>query len=541
MQTNANFSLQTFQFSHTSYTQSSVNQKNAKEITNNQANSVPQSTINKDGNGQASNITSSTSLIGNHLSDFQKAVLDRALGTVAQIKDEMLKMWEDVFSSVTNKSSSNSTNTTMTLESFFNTSLEQRILGSGVSLSQGFSQSLEVSISGTIVASDGTQRQLDINIGISQSFVQNLQLNRSNATQNIPQGVNKKIIDPLVIDYEGNGTELSDTKMRFDLDSDGTPDQIATLKKGSGFLALDKNGDGKINDGNELFGTKSGDGFKDLSVYDSNGDGKIDKDDPIYDKLRIWTPDGNGEGKLVGLGEKGVGVIYLNPKESEELMKGESGDLLGIKRKSADFLFNNGNTGNIHHIDLVSEKIKDEAVQNQATNDAILGGQSISQILANKAYQGMGVSASNLPPNSIIPMFSALGNGITGLFERVPMASLTSLELKANITSLEVKMSFSLNSLQTASNGVSDKVSQIWAKVEANFAKIEATRDSFDRLYAKEEKQNKQNNLVDSLLKGFNEENLKEMNRLLFNPLESRIDAFKNSFNAQTIQKLLTT
>ena len=540
MQTNANFSLQTFQFSHTSYTQSSVNQKNAKEITNTQANSVPQSTINEDGNGQASNITSSTSLIGNHLSDFQKAVMDRALGTVAQIKDEMLKMWEDVFSSVANKSGNNSTNTTMTLESFFNTSLEQRILGSGISLSQGFSQSLEVSIQGTIVASDGTQRQLDINIGISQSFVQNLQLNRSNATQNIPQGVNKKIIDPLVIDYEGNGTELSDTKMRFDLDSDGTPDQIATLKKGSGFLALDKNGDGKINDGNELFGTKSGDGFKDLSVYDSNGDGKIDKDDPIYDKLRIWTPDGNGEGKLVGLGEKGVGVIYLNPKESEELMKGESGDLLGIKRKSADFLFNNGNTGNIHHIDLVSEKIKDEAVQNQATNDAILGGQSISQILANKAYQGMGVSASNLSQNSIIPMFSALGNGITGLFERVPMASLTSLELKANITSLEVKMSFSLNSLQTASNGVSDKVSQIWAKVEANFAKIEATRDSFDRLYAKEEKQNKQNNLVDSLLKGFNEENLKEMNRLLFNPLESRIDAFKNSLNLRNVHNLLS-
>ena len=539
MQTNANFSLQTFQFSHT-YSQSSVNQKNAKETINNQANSVPDSTINKDANGQASNITSSTSLSGNRLSDFQKAVLDRALGTVAQIKDEMLKMWEDVFSSVANKSSSNSTNTTMTLESFFNTSLEQRILGSGISLSQGFSQSLEVSISGTIVASDGTQKQLDINIGISQSFVQNLQISRPNATQNIPQGVNKKIVDPLVIDYEGNGTELSDTKMRFDLDSDGTPDQIATLKKGSGFLALDKNGDGKINDGNELFGTKSGDGFKDLSVYDSNGDGKIDKDDPIYDKLRIWTPDGNGEGKLVGLGEKGVGVIYLNPRESEELMKGESGDLLGIKRKTADFLFDNGNTGNIHHIDLVSEKIKNEAVQNQAQNDAILGGGSISQILANKAYQGMGVSASNLPQNSIIPMFSALGNGITGLFERVPMASLTSLELKANITSLEVKMSFSLNSLQTASNGVSDKVSQIWAKVEANFAKIEATRDSFDRLYAKEEKQNKQNNLVDSLLKGFNEENLKEMNRLLFNPLESRIDAFKNSRNLRNVHNLLS-
>lgn len=147
--------------------------------------------------------------------------------------------------------------------------------------------------------------------------MQNLQISSSNATK-IPEDVNKKVIDPLVIDYEGSGTELSDTKMRFDLDSDGTPDQISTLKKGSGFLALDKNGDGKINDGSELFGTQSGDGFKDLSIYDSNNDGKIDKDDPIYDKLRIWTPDANGEGQLVGLGEKGIGVIYLNAQESQE-------------------------------------------------------------------------------------------------------------------------------------------------------------------------------------------------------------------------------
>ena len=534
MQTNANFSLQTFQFSHT-YSQSSVNQKNAKETINNQANSVPDSTINKDANGQASNITSSTSLSGNRLSDFQKAIVDSALSKVSEIQDEMLKMWEDVFSSVANKSGSTS-NTSFSLETLFNSRLEQRILGSGISLSQGFSQSLEVSISGTIVASDGTRKQLDISIGISQSFMQNLQVSRSNATQNIPQGVNKKIVDPLVIDYEGNGTELSDTKMRFDLDSDGTPDQIATLKKGSGFLALDKNGDGKINDGNELFGAKSGDGFKDLSVYDSNGDGKIDKDDPIYDKLRIWTPDANGEGKLVGLGEKGVGVIYLNPRESEELMKGESGDLLGIKRKTADFLFDNGKNGNIHHIDLVSEKIKDEAVQNQAQNDAILGGGSISQILANKAYQGLNFSASSANLSFTQTSFSQADNGILnkifgegGILNGIANGNNTSL---AQISNLEIKISFSFSSLQSASNGVSDKVSKIWEKVEENFAKIEEAKESFNKL--------QQGNLVDSLLKRFDENSIKEMNRLLFNPLASNFDTFKASLNLRNIHNLLS-
>lgn len=204
---------------------------------------------------------------------------------------------------------------------------------------------MQVSIQGTIVASDGTKKQLDISIGISQSFMQNLQISGvGNNTQGNAQTPNQNVIDPLVIDYEGNGTELSDTKMQFDLDSDGTPDQIATLKKDLDSWRLTKTMMVKSMMA-VSFWNKKWDGFKDLSVYDSNKDGKIDKEDPIYDKLRIWTPDGNGEGKLVGLGEKDIGVIYLNPKESEELMRGENGDLLGIKRKSADFLFENGKDG----------------------------------------------------------------------------------------------------------------------------------------------------------------------------------------------------
>lgn len=511
----ASFSLSSLQASYTTTQWSAVKE----ELTNNQANSVPQSTINQDTRGSTTSIVASNSLLSDSLGDFQKTILNRALSKISEIQDEMMKTWEQLFPSANNGTSS-SQNTTITMSDLlYNKNFASQILGSGISLSQGFSRSLEISISGKMIGSDGIEKSLDLSISVSQSFMQNLQVSSSNATKNIPQGVNKKVIDPLVIDYEGSGTELSDTKMRFDLDSDGTPDQISTLKKGSGFLALDKNGDGKINDGSELFGTQSGDGFKDLSIYDSNNDGKIDKDDPIYDKLRIWTPDANGEGQLVGLGEKGIGVIYLNAQESQEMMRGENGDLLGIKQKTADYLREDGSSGQIHHIDLVSEKIKDEALQNQATNDAILGGQSISQILANKAYQGMGVSASILPQNSIIPMFSALGNGITGLFERVPMANLTSLELKANITSLEVKVSFSLNSLQTANNGVSQEASKIWNAVEDNFKKMEEMKEK-----------------MESAFKRFDE--FMQLNRLIFDPLENKDSVFK-SFNSNTLGKLL--
>lgn len=503
----ASFSLSSLQASYTTTQWSAVKE----ELTNNQANSVPQSTINQDAGGSTTSIVASNSLLGDRLGDFQKTILNRALSKISEIQDEMMKTWEQLFPSANNSTSSSQTTTITMSDLLYNKNFASQIIGSGISLSQGFSTSLEVSISGKIIGSDGIEKSLDLSISVSQSFMQNLQISSSNATK-IPEDVNKKVIDPLVIDYEGSGTELSDTKMRFDLDSDGTPDQISTLKKGSGFLALDKNGDGKINDGSELFGTQSGDGFKDLSIYDSNNDGKIDKYDPIYDKLRIWTPDANGEGQLVGLGEKGIGVIYLNAQESQEMMRGENGDLLGIKQKTADYLREDGSSGQIHHIDLVSEKIKDEAVLNQATNDAILanGGQSISQILANKAYQGMGVSASNLSPNSIIPMFSALGNGITELFERVPMASLTSLE---------VKVSFSLNSLQTANNGVSQEASKIWNAVEDNFKKMEEMKEK-----------------MESAFKRFDE--FMQLNRLIFDPLKNKDNVFK-SFNSNTLGKLL--
>ncbi|MBX7490858.1 hypothetical protein [Helicobacter turcicus] len=547
MQTGINFSsLRAFDFSHTSATMHlSVNQKNPKEETiNTKANSIPQSNIDKDANGQTSEVISNSSLNKGHLNDFQKVIIDNALEKVSQIKEEMLKMWEEVFGLKPSNSSSNSQTLNLSVESLLNTRLEQKILGSGISISQGFSQSLQVSIQGTIFANDGTKKQLDINIGISQSFVQNLQINgTSNNTQGIAQTPNKNIIDPLVIDYDGNGTELSDVKMHFDLDSDGTPNQIATLKKGSGFLALDKNNDGKINDGNELFGTKSGDGFKDLSIYDSNKDGKIDKEDPIYDKLRIWTPDGNGEGRLVGLGEKGIGVIYLNPQESEELMHGEKGNLLGIKRKSADFLFENGNSGKIHHIDLVSEQIKNNALENQAQNDMILGQSKLAQILANKAY-GANTSFQSTQMTFIQGNAYNLNTRSQGFLGNLENGILNGILNKSNISfaqisNLEVNISMSISSLQSGKNGVSFELSRMWVKLEDSFEKFQINEN---RANANKNDSKLTNNLVESLLEHF-ETSYKEINRLLFNPsnFKENTETFKEDIllNAMQFRKLL--
>lgn len=63
---------------------------------------------------------------------------------------------------------------------------------------------------------------------------------------------------------------LTERDFAFDIDLDGHADQIAFVGTGSGFLALDRNGDGEINDGSELFGPESGDGFAELAAYDLN-------------------------------------------------------------------------------------------------------------------------------------------------------------------------------------------------------------------------------------------------------------------------------
>lgn len=101
----------------------------------------------------------------------------------------------------------------------------------------------------------------------------------------------------------------------FDIDCDGVEDEISKLISGSGFLALDQNGDGIINDGSELFGTQSGNGFADLAKFDSDGNGFIDENDEIFDRLKIWCMDENGQPHLYSLKEKGVEQSALHTPE----------------------------------------------------------------------------------------------------------------------------------------------------------------------------------------------------------------------------------
>ncbi|MBP3421949.1 MAG: hypothetical protein J6K37_06750 [Lachnospiraceae bacterium] len=161
------------------------------------------------------------------------------------------------------------------------------------------------------------------------------------------------VTDPLMINLDSNVANITDMKFMFDIDADGHKEEVSLAGKGSGFLALDKNGDGKINDGSELFGTKSGDGFKDLAAYDEDGNGWIDEADSIFKKLKVWSKDENGKDILISLKKVDVGAIYLGNANTEFSMKsGIENQTDAIIRKTGVYLKESGGVGTVQHVDL---------------------------------------------------------------------------------------------------------------------------------------------------------------------------------------------
>ena len=211
---------------------------------------------------------------------------------------------------------------------------------------------------GTVRTKDGREINFNVNVNMSRRCEEYYR-----EELNVAQF---SLCDPLVINLDTDATELSDQTFYFDLDADGEEEEISMLK-GSGYLALDKNGDGVINDGSELFGTQNGDGFADLAQYDEDGNGWIDENDSIWSKLKIWCKDENGNDVLYKLSDKGVGAICLQNVSTDFTMQGDRKSQDGttnanatnaVVRKTGIFLYENGNVGTVQHVDMAAYAAK---------------------------------------------------------------------------------------------------------------------------------------------------------------------------------------
>ncbi|MDP2756945.1 MAG: hypothetical protein Q8O45_04950 [Desulfurivibrionaceae bacterium] len=204
-------------------------------------------------------------------------------------------------------------------------------------------ESLTFSATGQVVTTDGKTIDFQLQLAMQREFA---------ATNTVRiRGGDALLIDPLVINFNGKAAALSDMRFAFDLDGDGTTEQISGLAPGNGFLALDRNGDGRINNGLELFGPASGNGFAELARLDSDNNGWLDENDPLYAQLRVWMRDEAGNDSLTTLAQKNVGAILLRPVETPFALKNRENGVQGQLRETSIFLEENGGVGVVQEID----------------------------------------------------------------------------------------------------------------------------------------------------------------------------------------------
>ena len=204
------------------------------------------------------------------------------------------------------------------------------------------SESMTFASKGVVKTSDGRTIDFEMAMHMSRSYYEKSEF----AVQ-----IGERLQDPLVINLDGKGIAFGDETIRMDLTLNGEVDAFRMLAEGSGFLAIDANGNGTVDDGSELFGPTTGRGFVELAAHDEDGNQWIDESDAIFSSLKIWTVGAQGDKTLIGLKEAGVGAIFLGSVNSPYHIK-EGNHLVGKIRESGVYLKENGMAGAVHEIDL---------------------------------------------------------------------------------------------------------------------------------------------------------------------------------------------
>jgi hypothetical protein len=167
--------------------------------------------------------------------------------------------------------------------------------------------------------------------------------------------------DPLVVNFGGTAAQLLDQHFRFDLNNDGQQEDLPMLASGSGYLAFDRNGNGRIDAGNELFGPATNNGFAELALLDSDGNGWLDESDPLFKRLGIWRPS-NGDTtasttnatttQLSSLAENGIGALGLMHLATPFELRGAGNRDLGGVSASGIAITDAGKILSLQEIDL---------------------------------------------------------------------------------------------------------------------------------------------------------------------------------------------
>jgi hypothetical protein len=179
-------------------------------------------------------------------------------------------------------------------------------------------------------------------------------------------------ISPIVLDLDGDGVETTNVKdgAYFDHDGNGFAEQTGWAASDDGLLVMDRNNDGIINDGKELFGDqtilsngqRASNGFEALAELDDNHDGKIDASDAAFVNLKVWKDiDGDGYSSADELHTlEELGIESINTGYADTNITDAHGNTI---RQTGAFTKTDGATGNASDVWFQTDKAYTIALQ----------------------------------------------------------------------------------------------------------------------------------------------------------------------------------
>lgn len=165
----------------------------------------------------------------------------------------------------------------------------------------------------------------------------------------------QRVKDPLLINFSGTAPQLLDQTFHFDLDADGQNETLPLLASGSAYLVFDRNANGRVDSGKELFGPATDDGFGELAALDVDGNGWLDAADPAFHQLGVWRTASDDPSILQTLADAGIGALSTAHLATDLTLRGANQQALGALRSSGVALSENGQALALQHIDLIEK------------------------------------------------------------------------------------------------------------------------------------------------------------------------------------------
>ncbi|OHC64304.1 MAG: hypothetical protein A2045_02655 [Rhodocyclales bacterium GWA2_65_20] len=197
-------------------------------------------------------------------------------------------------------------------------------------------ESCTFAASGNVCLADGSTRQFEVGYRMERSE-RSTQVGRA------------EFKDPLAVDFGAPRNALG--SVAFDLDCDGKTENLRLPAGDAAMLFCDRNHNGTADDGSELFGPQSGDGFGELARLDGDGNGWIDGGDAAYADLMLWQIANDGANSVRSLAAAGIGALATASTATPFTLK-ENGATVGQVRSSSVWLGEKEGAGIVRQIDV---------------------------------------------------------------------------------------------------------------------------------------------------------------------------------------------